>query len=113
MLEMFWVHTVTVKTRTGQNAIGDVWSDPVTVACFVNDTTHLVRGVTDEAVISQTTVYAPMQTALDDGTRVATASLFTNDSIVTVNGRDARLITVNANDAGTLPLPSYVEIHLT
>lgn len=102
-LDIFWVHTVQVKTRTGQNALGDVWSDPVTVACFVNDVTHLVRGARDESVISQTIVYAPIDQA----------PLFEADSIVTVSGRDARVITVNANDAGTLPLPAHVEVHLT
>jgi hypothetical protein len=102
-MSVFWVHTVQVETRIGQNAIGDVWADPVTVSCFVNDQTHLVRSQHDEEVVSQSIVYAPIDQA----------ALFAADSKVTVSGRVARVITTNANDGGTLPLPSHVEVHLT
>jgi hypothetical protein len=102
-VSIFWVHTVQVETRIGQNAISDVWADPVTVPCFVNDQTHLVRGQHDEEVVSQSIVYAPIEQA----------ALFVSDSKVTVSGRVARVITANANDGGSLPLPSHVEVHLT
>jgi hypothetical protein len=71
---------------------------------FVDDQTHLVRNGVGEEVVSQSVIYMPIESA----------SLFDSDSKVTLpSGREARVITVNANDSGSLPLPDHVEVHLT
>lgn len=104
MAALFWVHTVSVETFTGRNATSEVWAAPVTLKGFVNDQTHLVRNARDEEVISQSVLYMPIESA----------ALFVEDSKVTLpSGRASRVITVNSNDGGGLPLPEHVEVHLT
>lgn len=100
---LFFVNTVSVETLTGEGAYGEVFAAPATVACFVDDSAHLIRNRQGEEVVSNTTIYA-------DPTD---AEKFPVDSRVTVNGRASRVITVNRLDSGPLGLPDHVEVHLT
>lgn len=103
-LDVFWVHAVTVASFAGTTATGPAWNAPQTVTGFVDDQTHLVRNGIGEEVISQSVIFMPIESA----------PLFVEDSKVTLpSGRVARVITVNTNDGGGLPLPEHVEVHLT
>lgn len=99
----FYVHTVTVQTLTGSGGMGDTYTDPAPLACFVDDKRRLVRSGSGEEVVSETTVYAPA------GTTVLTA-----ESLVTLpSGRVATVIALSILDSGTMDLPDHVEANLT
>lgn len=100
---LFFVNTVDLETFQGTGAYGDSYAEPVSVTCFVDDGVHMVRNKTGEEVVSATTIYAPPGW---EGSLVV-------DSRVTVNGRTAYVIAVNAHDSGPLGLPDHVEAHLT
>lgn len=100
---LFYVHTATAEQFVGTGPYGDSYADPVTVSCFVDDGTHLVRNKDGEEVVSMTTIFADPQYA----------SVMIVDSRVTANGRTAYVITANNHDGGPLGLPDHVEVHLT
>ena len=57
MIAMFMVHTVGVRTKTGEGSYGPVLANPVTVpGVQVDETTRLVRSSTGAEVVSSTTV---------------------------------------------------------
>jgi hypothetical protein len=107
----FWVHTATVETLTGSGAYGDQFAEMVLLSpdnttpngCFIDGKRSLVRNANGEQVVSSTTLYTP----------IANAGLFTPDSRVTTGGVVSRVITVNANDSGSLGLPDHVAVSLT
>jgi hypothetical protein len=97
-------HSVTVKTRTGSGAYGDVFANPVAVLGLMDDKRTLVRDInTGQQVVSSSTFYA----------RVDQAAVFTPGSLVSYNGRETTVITVNVNDGGGLPTPDHVAVSLT
>lgn len=100
---LFFVHTVSVETLTGQGGHGPVYAAPVQIPCFIDDSLHLVRNAEGQEVVSSTVVYADS----------AVASSFAVNSRVTANGKVAHVITLNAHDSGSLGLPDHVEVHLT
>lgn len=102
-LDLFYVHTATVKPWTGQSGHGPVYGPPVTMPCFIDDSLHLVRNAEGEEVVSSTVLY----------TDTAYASDFPVNSEVTANGRVSHVITLNSHDSRTLGLPDHVEVHLT
>lgn len=99
-LATFWVHTITVETHEGHDSNGPIYSAPVTVPCFVDDSTKLVAAPTGDQVVSQSTVFADS----------SYAPLFVAESRLTVNGRATRVITVNNYTSGPLGLPDHVEV---
>ena len=103
MIEMFFVHSVSVQTCTGQGAYGPVLATPQDVACYIDDSVKLVRNAAGDEVVSSTRI----RTAL------ANADLFPANSEVTVSGRVARVIAVNSLDGDALGLPSHAVISLT
>ena len=102
-VSLFFVNPVSVETLTGEGAYGQAFAAPVTVACFVDDSAHLIRNRQGEEVVSNTIIFAD----------VLDAPKFPVDSRVTVNGRAARVITTNTLASGPLGLPDHVEVHLT
>jgi hypothetical protein len=101
-LAFFYVHTVTVETRTGTGAAGDVYAAPVQVTGFLEGKVQLVRDSTGQEVTANSTLYC----AVADGAR------FTPDTKVTTGGRISRVISQNINDAPGLNLPDHAEIYL-
>lgn len=101
----FWVHTVTVETFQGVNGYGqDTFAAPQTVTGWLQGSTKLVRATEGDEVVSQSQFFA----AVDQG------PAFTPQSRVTLpDGRIARVIVANTNDAGGLRLPEHVEVQLT
>jgi hypothetical protein len=106
----FFVHTVTVETRTGTGAAGDVYAAPVVLSpdnlvpngVFLEGKVQLVRDSTGQEVTANSTLYC----AVADGAR------FTPDTKVTTGGRISRVISQNINDAPGLNLPDHAEIYL-
>jgi len=104
LLEGFWVHTVTVKARNGSTGLGPTYTDPATVACFVEDKRRLVRDADGAQVVSETTLYAP----------TGAADTLTVGALVTLpSGRIATIITTATLTSGELDLPDHVEAALT
>lgn len=97
----FLASTVTVRTRTGAGANGDVHAAPVPATVFVEDGRKLVRDTTGEQVVSETTLYADP----------AAESLFATGSLVTVRGRETTVLLVKAHLIGD-PDVDHVEINL-
>lgn len=103
MLDDFYIHTVSVETKTGSGAYGDVYAAPVTVPCWLEPKRRLVRNKDGQEVLSTTFLSCP----------VTEASKFEPDSKVTHNGRAAYVIGVNTFTSGALALPDHLEIDLT
>lgn len=100
-LSDFYIHSISVEQWLGTGAKGDIYAAPVSVTCFVDDTTKLIRSATGEQTVSGTTIYAPSSavTVLTVQARVTIAS-----------GRVSRIINVNGLD-GPFGL-DHVEVNL-
>lgn len=101
----FWVHTVTVETYQGTSGYGkELFDAPLIVTGWLQGSTKLVRSTDGDEVISQAQFFAPIDQA----------PVFAPQSRVTLpDGRIARVIVANVNDAGGLRLPEHVEVNLT
>jgi hypothetical protein len=84
----FFVHTVSVETKLGAGAAGDVYAAPKTITGYLDGKTQIVRNTDGEQVVSQSMFYC----SLADGV------LFPPDSRVTAAGRKAQVIGVNQLD---------------
>lgn len=105
-----FTQTVTVQTCTGSDSSGPLRATGVDVACYVEDSTRLIRDAAGQEVVSSTRVFAPLTTA---PTVPPVAGQFTVDSLVTVNGRDAFVITSARRDGVGPSSAWHVEIALT
>ena len=95
-------HTVTVEAWAGEGPDGPRWSAPVTVACFLDEQTRMVRAADGTQVSSTSTAYAPLDTTAPTGSRVTLP-----------DGRRTTVIAALRRDGGGLPVPSHLEIQLT
>ena len=102
-LDGFYVHTVSVETKTGTGAYGDVYAAPVNVACWLEPKRRLVRNRDGQEILSSSFLSCP----------VTEASRFEPDSKVTHDGHTAYVIGVNTFTSGPLELPDHLEIDLT
>jgi hypothetical protein len=98
-----FTQTVSVQTYQGVGPLGPVRAAAVDVACYVNDARKLVRNSTGDEVISETTLYAPL----------STYATFTIQSLVTVNGRTASVLTVYKRDSAGPASAHHVEVTLS
>lgn len=100
----FYVHAAQVEMFLGESGYGvDLFADPVTIACFADDSRKLVRNKDGEQVVSESTLY----------TYPINAPLFVADSRVTIDGNLSRVIKTNNNTSGDLDLPDHVAVSLT
>ncbi|WP_127572778.1 hypothetical protein [Georgenia faecalis] len=99
-LAEFYVHEVTVEPFRGSGSYGPVYGPPVKVACWVDESTRLVRAPDGTEQASSTTITAPL-TAKDQLTVGARVLLPSGDSTV--------VITRAVADSGPLDLPDHVE----
>lgn len=90
----FFVHTVSVQTLLGVNAVGKVYAPAVNVTGFFDSELRLVRSHNGEEVVSSSSFYCSL----------ADEPKFTTDSLVTSpSGVVSHVIRVNALDtAGML-----------
>lgn len=93
---------VVVEAYAGKTGAGTVqYAAPVTVRMLVDATRRFVRDANGNQVVSETTLYAPLDTVCPPQSRV------------TVPGKPAStVITVAELDGGTLPVPSHLEVAL-
>jgi hypothetical protein len=102
-LDDFYVHTVSVETKTGSVAYGDVYASAVSVPCWAEPKRRLVRTRDGQEVLSSSFLSCDVEHA----------PKFTPDSKVTLNGATAYVIGVNTFTSGALELPDHLEIDLT
>lgn len=105
-----FTQSVSVETLLGSGAYGDVWADPVDIACFINDTTKMTRNAQGDEVVSSTTLYAPLTTSPD---QPATAGQFAPGSRVTVQGRTALVLSAARRDSAGPARIWHTEVTLT
>lgn len=112
-LDVFMVHTVTVRTLLGTAGMGTQWATPVTLSpadgggggVFVDDKRRLVRGTDASQVVSESTVYDVDLTHAD---------LWAPGSEVDLpSGRTATVITTATLTSGPLNLPDHLAVALT
>ena len=106
----FYVDTVSVETLTGSGAYGDVWADGTDLACYVADVVKMVRNSQGDEVVSSATLYAD-PAAYPDAT--PTAGQCAPGSKVTVNGREALVLTVAKQTNPLAPSLNHTVVTLT
>ncbi|MEV4245230.1 hypothetical protein AB0J63_17665 [Streptosporangium canum] len=94
------VHQVLVEPFEGEGPFGPEYGEAVTVRCFVDEKRRLVRNAEGSEVVSETTVYMPLDTTCPTGSRV------------TANSRTTTAITSSRRDGGGLPVPDHLEVAL-
>jgi hypothetical protein len=102
--EEFMVHTVTVETKSGEDPWGNTntaLSDPITG--FLDDTRQLVRSVSGDQVVSESTFYTGKEHA----------HLFLPESLVHLPDRVSTVIRCKKADSGPLDLPDHIAVTLT
>lgn len=102
MIGMFMVHTVGVRTLTGEGSYGPIYADSVSVSgVMVDETTRLVRSGDGSEVVSSTTIYGPLDTA----------AVFTVGSRVTLpSGDETTVLSRSVHSLPGLGLPEHVEV---
>lgn len=93
-------HQAIVEPLTGEGPFGPQYGAAGAVQCFVDEKRRLVRDAAGAEVVSETTVYMPLDTVCPAGSRV------------TVNGRQTFAITASRRDGGGLPTPDHLEVAL-
>lgn len=63
-------HTVTVEAYAGSGPYGDTYATAVTVTCFADQKRRLIRAPDGSQVVSESTVYAPLDTVCPPRSRV-------------------------------------------
>lgn len=107
------VHTVTVEAYEGSGAYGDILAAPVTVPCYYEQTTRLVRNSTGEETVSQTQVYTDppgTPTKLADGTPVTIPAVPGGSIIALPDGTRTTVLNNNVLDDGGLTGLAHQEI---
>lgn len=83
--------SVSVETYRGTKAnTGADYASPATDVCFVNEKRNLVRDAQGTEVVSETTLY----------TALASISLYTPGSRVTIDARKAHVISAQRHEHG-------------
>lgn len=94
-------HKAIVEAYLGTSAKGPQYATPITVRCLAVAKRKLVRGADQDQVISETQIFCRPSTNIPIHSRV------------TVNGKQATVITVSNNDGGHFPTPDHVQAFLT
>lgn len=95
----FFVHTVSVEPFEGESGYGGtIYGAPVDVACFVDETTRMVRATDGSEVVSSSTVYAGPDAPITNGSRVTLPS-----------GDTTVVVATSRHDSGPLDLPDHLE----
>lgn len=92
-------HSVTIEPYEGDGPFGPEYGEQTSVLCFVDDRRKLVVGPTGDQVISETTVYMPLDTVCPVHSRVVLPS-----------GRETTVLAASRRDGGGLPTPDHLEV---
>lgn len=99
MIERFMVHTVKVRTYSGEGSMGPIYAPEATMErVYVDETTRLVRAADGSEVTSSTTIY-------DAG--LARADMLKVGTLVTLPSGDTT--TVLSRSVHSMPLPGMPE----
>lgn len=94
------VHQVLVEPLAGEGPFGSEYGEQTPVRCFVDAKRRLVRDAEGAEVVSETTIYMPLDTTCPAGSRVI------------VGDRASTVITSARRDGGGLPTPDHLEVTL-
>lgn len=93
-------HTVSVEAYTGSGPYGDAYAAPVAVTCFADAKRRLIRAPDGSQVVSESTVYAPLDTVCPPRSRVTLP-----------DGQVTLVIAAHRRDAaGLVDAPEHLEI---
>ncbi len=95
------VSTITVEPYLGQGGAVPLYGPPVDVLAYVEVKRRKIRSPNGEEVVSGSTAYCRLATVGPPKSRA------------TVAGVVGFVINRTDHDAGTAPLPSHAELHLT
>lgn len=99
-----WFTTpIAVTPYDGEGAYGPIYGAEQTVLMRVNEGRRLVRSRSGDEVVSETTLYGPLS-AVD---------AFAPESLVTVDGRAAQVITVSRRREPNGGSMDHIEVVLT
>lgn len=94
-------HTVTIEAYDGAGPDGPTYDAAVSVRCFLDEQTRMVRATDGTQVTSSSTAYCRL-----DATAPALSRVTLPD------GRVTSVIAALRRDGGALPVPSHLEIQL-
>ena len=100
MLTAWFTTPVTVTPYEGESAYGATYGAEQTVMMRVNDGRKLVRNSAGDEVVSETTLYGPLEAA----------AAFAPESVVTVDGRPSRVITIARRRGRVSNVLDHVEV---
>lgn len=94
-------HEVSIEPYLGQSAYGPKYGDPVTVPCFLDQATRMVRATDGTQVTSSSTALCRLDTEAPAQSRVTLPG-----------GRVTSVIAALPRDGGRFPVPSHLELQL-
>lgn len=109
--------TVTAATYTGDGPYGPVYDTLVTVRCGIDETRRLVRDSAGDERVSEATLTLHPSTQTTDTTipgqtiTVDPVEVFTPETLVTIAGRDSRVL--SARTLTRRGMPYAVEVTCT
>lgn len=96
---------VTVETFAGAGGYGDTFAAPVTVKAAVENSQKVLRNPAGEEIVSEARLHVhPHPRNEASGALLDAATLFTPESLVTLSGRKATVISVQANNLRGKPV---------
>ncbi|MER5213701.1 hypothetical protein ABT063_24795 [Streptomyces sp. NPDC002838] len=95
-------HQVTVEPYEGDSAVGPLYGDPVTVRCFLEEETRLVRAPDGREVTSSSTIYC----------RLDAVTAPPESKVTLPDGRETTVIAQIPHNGGGLPTPDHLEVQL-
>ncbi len=99
---MWLRHQVTVEPYEGDSAGGPVYGDSVSVRCFLEEKTKLVRAPDGREVTSSSRFYC----------RLDAVTAPPESKVTLPDGRQTTVIDQQRHDGGGLPLPDHLEVSL-
>ncbi|MFD8027816.1 hypothetical protein ACFV3F_03500 [Streptomyces sp. NPDC059717] len=99
---MWLRHRVTVEPYEGDSGVGPLFGDEVTVRCFLEQKTRLVRAPDGREVTSGATFYC----------RLDAVSAPPESRVTLPDGRQTTVINQARNEGRGLPLPDHLEVQL-
>lgn len=103
MLDMWRVHTATVRTYQGSTPTGDSYADAVDVVGLFDEGLVRVQGEHGQQLVQQSRFYADIE---DEAT-------FAPESLVSVLGRNAVVVRTRRREAGPMfSLVEHIEVEL-
>lgn len=99
----FWLrHRVTVEPYEGSSANGPIYGAPVSVRCFLEESSELTRTSDGTERVSTARYFA----------RLDTIEAPPQSRVTLPSGRVATVIDVARHDGGGLPTPDHLEVRL-